>query len=330
MNEDRELTKRLEAAAAGSIELARLMPNNGVASTPDTASVAMNTSISQWGADVNDRFRPSGPSHASIPAGVYSFGGDNLGIYIQRVSMVCDNLIELDDAASARVLTSIRKFWDSESEYTSRGIVYKRGILLWGPAGSGKTALITLLIQELVRRDGVVVLCSDVHMANIGIPILRRIEPKRPLIVVFEDIEELIRNQGEHQILAMLDGEHQIGNVVNLATTNYPEQLGARIVNRPSRFDERIFVGMPSEYARDKYIRTITRKEFLPESELRQWVRDTEGFSVAHLRELVVAVFCLKQPYADVLERLGGMQVAPKPVKEFKGGALAGFAGARH
>ncbi len=285
----------------------------------------VNLSISQWGADSNDRFRPTGPSHPSVPAGLYRFDQDDRGIYIQKMALVTDSLIELDDEASARVLASIRKFWDSKFEYTSRGIIYKRGILLWGPAGSGKTSVVMLLTQELIRRGGIVIHCGHPGLVAAGLPLFRRIEPDRPLIIIFEDIEEMIRNHGEHNLLALLDGELQIDNVVNLATTNYPEQLGARIANRPSRFDERIFVGMPTSLAREKYLRAITHNEYFPEPQLRQWVKDTDTFSVAHLRELVVAVFCLKQEYADVLSRLKDLSVQPKSTKEFKGG-LAGFA----
>ena len=220
----------------------------------------LSTSVSQWSEASNDRFYPSGESRKSLSAGVYNFNGDDRGLYIQRMNLLTDTLIELDDAAGTRVLDGIRTFWASEKEYTSRGIIYKRGILFWGPAGSGKTALVTQLSQELVRRGGLVIWCGSPELTATGLSLLRRIEPLRPLIVILEDIEELIRDFGEHKILALLDGELQVGNVVNIATTNFPELLGARIVNRPSRFDERILIGMPSEKARFQYLRWITKR----------------------------------------------------------------------
>jgi hypothetical protein len=116
-------------------------------------------------------------------------------------------------------------------------------------------------------------------------------------------LDELIKRHGEHEILSLLDGEFQIDNVVNLATTNFPEVLGARIVNRPSRFDERILVDMPSAAARMKYLQHATSEDDVDEATLRRWVKETEGMSVAHLRELVVAVYCLGQPYDSVLDR---------------------------
>lgn len=121
----------------------------------------------------------------------------------------------------------------------------------------------------------------------------------------------------EHPILAMLDGEYQTDNVVYVATTNYPEQLGARIGNRPSRFDERIYVGMPSRLARATYLQKATASEPLTQAEINRWSDDTEGLSIAHLRELFVAVHCLEQEYDSVLDRLRHMTIKPEPEPGF-------------
>jgi len=285
-------------------------------STP-VSSIAQGTDFCQWSAGPNDTFRPSGPRRETLPTGIYTCDSDNMGPFFVRTKVVTDNLIELDDAATTRVLSSLRKFWKSRAEYVKRGVLYKRGLLLWGPAGSGKTATLALLMQDLLRMDGLVFICQHPALLSQMLAVLRRIEPERNLIVVLEDIDELVQRFGEHDLLALLDGETQIDNVVNIATTNYPERLGARIVNRPSRFDERILVDMPNAAAREKYLRHVTRDEHLPDDMLAEWVDKTLSFSVAHLRELVVAVFCLSQPFEEVLERLSKMQYQPKPLKEF-------------
>jgi AAA+ superfamily predicted ATPase len=280
-------------------------------------SLAQGTDFCQWSSGPNETFRPSGPRRETLPSGIYRVDADNMGPFFIRTKMVTDNLIELDDAATNRVLSSIRMFWKSRPEYVKRGVLYKRGLLLWGPAGSGKTATLALLMRDLLQMDGLVFICQHPEMLSSLLAVFRRIEPMRNVIVVMEDIDELVQRFGEHDILALLDGESQIDNVVNIATTNYPERLGSRIINRPSRFDERILVDMPNDRAREKYLRHITQNEAMTEDMLTRWVKETEGFSVAHLRELVVAVFCLNQPFEEVLERLSKMQYQPKALKEF-------------
>src|SRR5205807_7501248 len=144
-------------------------------------------------------------------------------------------------------------------------------------------------------------------------------EPARPLIVVMEDIDEMIANFGEHEILSLLDGENQINNVVHIATTNHPERLGARIVNRPSRFDERILVDMPSAESRLTYLQKAIERggSGIDHAELLRWRDDTEGLSIAHLRELTAGVVCLNQPYESVLARLRALMARPAEVQAF-------------
>ena len=298
------------------------------ASSPGVPETKSNYSFdyTQWSMEPNGIFRPSGPRCGTVPPGMYEVDYDDRGLFFRSKKIITDDLIELDDNVSNIAIKSIRKFWKSKENYEKRKIVYKRGVFLYGPPGSGKTATLMLLIKELLAQGGIVVcVTGNPSNCNTGLQVLRAIEPNRPLIVIMEDVDEIISSWGEHGILSLLDGENQIGNVVNIATSNYPDRLGGRIVNRPSRFDERIFVGMPNEKAREKYLRHATKNENISEEELSKWVRDTDKFSVAHLKELVVAVFCLQQEYDSVIARLKAMFTKPKTSQEFGNGDGAGF-----
>ena len=257
----------------------------------------------QWQLGPNDTFRAAGVTVASLPAGIYGGGFDAYGPYVERRALICDDLIELPDHATGRVLSGMETFWASAERYRALGLIHKRGVLLWGPQGSGKTVTVQLLMSRLIARDGIVLLFGNPQITLAVLPMIRRIEPERPLIVVMEDIDEMIGSYGEHDILSLLDGEKQIDNVVQIATTNYPERLGARILNRPSRFDERIFVGMPSAQSRLTYLQTAIERSGarLETAELHRWRDDTDGLSIAHLRELIAGVLCLNEPYDDVL-----------------------------
>jgi len=323
MDENELLNQTLEAAqnlAASS----RPSDNKGqaVQASPPTQPIQ---EYRQWQIGPNDCFRPSGLTREKLPAAVYVFDEDNLGLVIRQIRVISDELLPLPDSASERVLKGMEIFWSRQSKYREHGLLYKRGVLLWGPPGSGKTATLQLLTQRLLgtELDGIVVLCVQPRLTSVGLAALRRIEPHRRLICLFEDIDEIIVTHGEHQILALLDGENQVDNIVNIATTNYPERLGARIVNRPSRFDERIFVGMPSHEARLIYLRKVCVG--VSEAAVSQWVRETDGLSIAHLRELAASVLCLGQDYAEVLARLRTMR---HRIRETDGlGAGLGFGG---
>lgn len=284
---------------------------------------------SQWALGGNGRFMPVGSTNAVLPAGIYEPFA-NPGMWgLELLSIASDGIYTLPDMATETVLTEVNKFWASESRYRIHNLLYKRGLILWGPPGGGKTVTVKLLMNKLVSRNGVVVIAQNISLTIMCLKAIRRIEPKRNLIVVLEDIDEIINNNGESSVLSMLDGENNIDNILHLATTNYPERLGARIINRPSRFDRRVFVGMPGPEARRVYLSKTTNGG-ISEPELERWVTDTKDMSVAHLRELVAAVYCLEQPYDEVIERLVAMAVQVKEVPEFKKkGGGAGFAGLR-
>jgi hypothetical protein len=229
----------------------RILGANPASEMRKVASVDGSTLLSsmtknQWAVLPNDSFTAIGTTVSHLPPAIYTLSSDGGAIFFHKTKVLTDNLIDLDDSAALRIIAGIEKFWESKSKFDRFGILFKRGILMWGPAGSGKTAAVNMLMNDLVGRGGMVVIVQSPGLAIGGLHELRRIEPERPIIVVLEDIEEMIQNFGEHGLLSLLDGEHQVSNVVVLATTNYPELLGERIINRPSRFDEVILVDMPS------------------------------------------------------------------------------------
>ncbi len=310
MTEDEQLNGILASAEERLLQ-AIFGENKNQSSAPTSARSGDTTEFQQWNIGPNDLFMPAGATVDKLPCGVFEFGVDDYGrINITLVKVITDSLVELPDSASERVLSGMDTFWKMEDRYRKHGLLYKRGIILWGPPGGGKTATLTLLSKNLIDAGGLIVICNHPEITSRGLAILRKIEKKRRIICILEDIDEIIQKHGEHDLLALLDGENQVDSIVNIATTNYPDRLGARIVNRPSRFDERIMVGMPSAEARRAYLNHTVGSE--PGLDLEKWVKDTDQLSIAHLRELTAAVLCLDQKYDVVLERLKSMRYRPK------------------
>lgn len=270
-------------------------------------------------------YKSSNVTFPRLSPGTYEIKfNEQLGLIFVKKSIKTDKLIEFPDMVQDDVVKSIEEFWSRKDVFEEYGQLHKRGLFIYGPPGSGKTCTINILSNKLVALGGIVVYCTNPYLATEGLNTLRRIETDRPIIYVMEDIDEMLRQHGDQSLLSLLDGENKIENIVYVATSNYPELLNERFLDRPSRFDELIEVGMPSPEARGIYLRSVMNEEQLAVQELHQWVSDTDNFSIAHLRELFVSVKCLGREYGESLSRLKGMSVQPKSKKR-KSASSLGF-----
>jgi hypothetical protein len=165
-----------------------------------------------------------------------------------------------------------------------------------------------MIVNKMVAKKGLVIIAEHPVLLSLSLLKLRAVEPNREMVVIWEDIDSVIERYGESEVLSVLDGESQIDNVVFIATTNYPEKLDARITNRPSRFDRIEKIDMPSDEARKIYLEAKGCESVIDGVDL---IAETKGMSIAHLRELIVGIWCLGNKPAEVLSRLKKMKTKP-------------------
>lgn len=273
----------------------------------------------QWAVHTGGKYSPTMPTEKKIKPGFYEVGHDQqLGFYLQRKKITIDELYHLPSTELQDMIEDIEKFWKRKDKYREYNFVHKRGILLYGDPGNGKSGIIQLCTKYLIEEMGGIVINLangdqiDWYQNLIG-P-LREIEPDTPLIVILEDIDA-IASEGSwssSMLLNLLDGIKQIDNVVYLATTNYPEKLEERITNRPSRFDRRYEIEMPSDEVREAYIKNKLTPDELLSIDLNEWVEKTKGLSLAHMRELVISVCAMGNTFKDTMDRLNGLKIKPR------------------
>lgn len=265
----------------------------------------------QWTTADGKSFVPAAQTQDKITPGVYEIQHSNtIGLYFQRIPVLAQGLLRFPQTNSEKVVTEIQKFWEREALFKEYNLTHKRGIILWGPPGSGKSCTIQLIMRDVVERQGLVIKFTHPSLFIEGMRVFREIEPATPVVILMEDIDSILQHYNESEVLNILDGVNQIERAVFLATTNYPEQLGERIINRPSRFDKRFKIGHPNAESRKMYIEHLIGKDRIHKLNIPidKWVDDTEDFSLAHLKELFVAVVILGDEYLAAIETLSSMK----------------------
>ena len=271
-----------------------------------------------WTTSDGKTFIPASQTIKELTPGVYEIKKNHVvGLYFEKIPVKIENLVRFPETNSDRVLDEISKFWGRENMFLEYELSYQRGVLLYGPPGSGKSSTLQLVMHDVVARNGIVVKFNEPNIFLEGIRVLRQIQPATPVVAIMEDIDSILEIYNESEVLNILDGVNAVNKIVFLATTNYPEKLGARIVNRPSRFDKRYRIGFPTDLSRRMYFEHIISKgdkDRLAQKlkdlniDLDQWVKDTDEMSIAHLKELFVAVVILGDSYPEALEALRSMK----------------------
>lgn len=261
----------------------------------------------------------------ALKPGFYrTFAAEGRGFCFLEMKTETDNLLRLPDPTCDMLLNEFATFWKCSPEMAKRGLTVKRGLMLYGPPGSGKTSAVQLMSHHMIHEMGGVVVFVDYPPVTAGaLQLMRSLEPERPVILLYEDIDAIVARHGEADLLALLDGELQVGNVINVATTNYPELLDPRFTDRPGRFDRITLVGMPLPEARRAYFEA--KAPDVPEPRRERWVLASDGWSIAHLRELVVAHLVLGEDDEEVIERLTGMREQLPKSDDAKGSSRFGF-----
>lgn len=263
---------------------------------------------SSWATN-GDKYMVAGRTCPSLPSGRYCLAQTTNGIIFVSQHMKCDEMISEGNSQMEEVLGEVERFWHLRERFDEKGFCYKRGILMWGKHGCGKTAIVNMAAQGIVGDGGIALTCNlPPSFVRQALQDFRQVEPERKLLCIWEDIEsKACTNWGteENALLSILDGDLQIDNVVHLATTNFPERLNERIRKRPRRFNKVIEIKPPDATMREKYFRF---KFDFDDDEIKKWINSTEGLTFGSLAEAVISVTCLGINFEDTIHRLKSLE----------------------
>ncbi len=205
------------------------------------------------------------------------------------------------------------------------GIDPPRGVLLHGPSGTGKT-----LIARAVAGDTGCYFKSimgaeimDKHYGESEAKLRSAFEDaykNAPAIIFIDEIDALaprrdtaegeVERRVTAQLLALMDGMVDRGQVIVLAASNLPNALD-HALRRPGRFDREILIGVPDKQGRKEILEIHTRHMPLRNVDLDELAERTHGFVGADIMAL-----CQEAAYKALRRILPGLEDTEQVVSE--------------
>jgi hypothetical protein len=203
-----------------------------------------------------------------------------------------DQLV-LDPSITSLLKDDFGSFFEREPWFRKMQLPFRRGYLLHGPPGNGKSSAIRAMLTSAgLTAYTLRLFDSRTEDADIA-RVFERAVNHAPALVLLEDIDRAFPRTGEsrskvslQQLLNCLDGVATGEGIVTVATANEPTILDSAILRRPGRFDRVVHFPNPSSALRREYL--CRMHGTFAAANLDSVVSDSEGFSFAQLREAYI------------------------------------------
>ncbi|TFK55460.1 P-loop containing nucleoside triphosphate hydrolase protein [Heliocybe sulcata] len=194
-------------------------------------------------------------------------------------------------------------FFSSEDLYKQLAIPWKRGLIMYGPPGNGKTISIKAIMKGCEEK-GYLPLYVKSFQSYAGeeasmAMVFNKARQLAPCVLIMEDLDSLINDRNRSFFLNQVDGLEGNDGLLLIGTTNHVEKLDPALSTRPSRFDRKYLFDDPDLEERALYCKYWQKKlenndavDF-PDDLVTEVAKLTDKFSFAYLKEAFVSTLVL-------------------------------------
>lgn len=187
---------------------------------------------------------------------------------------------------------TVFQFIQTREKLKEMGFSTKRGLLLHGPPGTGKTHFIRYMLSHMEGHTSLLVTAEQVAFFNEVMGIARALQPS---VVVIEDADLLARSREDrgdcsqlllNSLLNHMDGLTDDAEIMFILTTNRPETLEEAVRDRPGRIDQAVEIPLPDAHCRARLLQLYKGAMELDDGVLDECVKRSKGASGAFMREI--------------------------------------------
>ena len=250
-----------------------------------------------------------------IKPGIFTIAKTMAGLKLIHTEFNKDTILE-NFVHTKDIEARIDTFFSKVETYHRYGFeIAKRGMLLFGPPGSGKSTVLNKVSRKYGAdgKTAVLLWATDKFDASQVKDFIKAFEYQgvERLILIAEDIGGVevsnARIQSESSLLSLLDNQEKTFKISTMiiGTTNYPENFMGNLTNRPNRFDDKISVGFPPPEARVELLKFFDKDQLSNEEAISLIAsKKCEEFTPSHIREVVIRSAIFDKPIDTSINEL--------------------------